>query len=392
MPSVGCGTRMFAEELGATLHSPTCGLDSDEFDTYCDHLIVVEDASRRDRTMKTVSAVRDEADELWRPRSGCGAHCIADDEPGPRVGWPLVAGRMSVLVAVMFGVAVSLPVLPWLSAQRRARVVRRYAHGVLRSLGIRLELRGGPERRSLGSLIVMNHVSWLDIVVLLAAGRSRIVAKTEVRRWPVIGQIAGQLGTIFVNRSRPLTLPDTVAEVRAALAGGQSVSVFPEGTTSCGRTVRCFRPAFFQAAADIAAPIVPATVRYAQAGVGRISSPAFIGDDTLLHSIGRIVRLRGLTVSACDDATIYPASGAGRRALARIAAMAVGASPQALGPAGPLRITVPAPGVSAPRVPVPRVPASRVPAPRAPAAEAADDGAPRPALASGDSQPLRPAA
>ena len=353
---------------------------------------------------------RYEVDELWQPRSGCGAHCIADDEPGPRVGWALVAGRMTVLVAVMFGAAVSLPVLPWLPAERRARVVRQFAFGVLRSLGIRLELRGGPDQRGPGSLIVMNHVSWLDIVVLLAAGRSRIVAKTEVGRWPVIGPIAGYVGTIFVNRSRPLTLPDTVAEVRATLAEGQSVSVFPEGTTSCGRTVRRFRPAFFQAAADTAAPIVPVTVRYVQAGVGRISAPAFIGDDTLLHSIGRIVRLRGLTVSACYGATIYPAPGAGRRTLARMAAMAVGASAPTFHSTGPLRITVPAPRVPGPRVPAPRVPApmpvatspvvtpavaAPEPAVAVPVAEAAEDVAPRLAreeVASGDSLPLRPAA
>ena len=366
--------------------------------------------------MKTRSdAHRYEVDELWQPRSGCGAHCIADDEPGPRVGWPLVAGRMIVLVAVMFGAAVSLPVLPWLPAERRARVVRQFAFGVLRSLGIRLELRGGPDLRAPGALIVMNHVSWLDIVVLLAAGRSRIVAKTEVGRWPVIGPIAGYVGTIFVNRSRPLTLPDTVAEVRAALAEGRSVSVFPEGTTSCGRTVRRFRPAFFQAVADTAAPIVPITLRYAQAGVGRISAPAFIGDDTLLHSIGRIVRLRGLTVSACCGATIYPAPGAGRRTLARMAAMAVGASAPTFHSTGPLRITVPAPRGPGPRVPAPRVPApmpvatssvatspvatpavaAPEPAVAAPVAEAAEEVAPRltrEEVASGDSLPLRPAA
>ena len=335
--------------------------------------------------MNTVSGDRrDEVDELWQPRSGCGAHCIADDERGPRVGWPLVVGRMLVLVAVMFGAAVSLPVLPSLPAARRARVVRRFALGVLRSLGIRLELRGAPDQRAPGSLIVMNHVSWLDIVVLLAAGRSRIVAKTEVRLWPVIGQIARHVGTIFVNRSRPLTLPDTVAEVRAALAEGQSVSVFPEGTTSCGRTVRRFRPAFFQAAADTAAPIVPATLRYVQAGVGRISAPAFIGDDTLLHSIGRIVRLRDLTVLACYGATIYPAPGASRGTLARMAAMAVGASAPTLGSAGPLRITVPAP-----RAPV------RMPLAAPAVAQPAEDAAPHLTLgevATGDSLPLRPAA
>jgi 1-acyl-sn-glycerol-3-phosphate acyltransferase len=310
-----------------------------------------------------------EIDEIWQPRSGCGAHCIADDEPGPTVGLPLQAGRMVALVAVMLAASAILPVLPLLRADRRSRVVRRFAHGVLRALGIRLEFRGvGPERGGIpggpafaGSLIVMNHVSWLDIVVLLAAGRSRIVAKTEVRGWPVIGQIARYTGTIFVNRSRPLTLPATVAEARDALAAGQTVSVFPEGTTSCGRTVRRFRPAFFQAAADTAAPIVPVTLRFAESGAGRTSAAAFIGDDTLLDSIRRIVGLRGLTISACYGTTIYPAPGATRRTLARMAATAVGASPPAIHAGRRLTITVPAPRTA----PAPRTVPAPAPAPAA---------------------------
>jgi 1-acyl-sn-glycerol-3-phosphate acyltransferase len=286
----------------------------------------------------------DEVDEIWQPRSGCGMHCVKDDDPGPTVGLPLKIGRMTALVAVMLVAAASLLVLPVLTAKRRARVARRLALGILGALGIRLELRGNlPERRALGSLVVMNHVSWLDIVVLLAAGRSRIVAKTEVGSWPVVGQVARFVGTIFVDRSRPRTLSDTVTQVRNALLGGDTVSVFPEGTTSCGRTVRRFRPAFFQAAVDAGAPIVPVTLRYHQVGSGRTSAAAFIGEDNLLDSLGRIVGLHGLVISACYGATIYPAPGATRRSLAGMAATAVGASAPAVHRLS-VRAPVPAPG------------------------------------------------
>jgi 1-acyl-sn-glycerol-3-phosphate acyltransferase len=283
-------------------------------------------------------------DDIWQPRSGCGAQCIADDEPGPRVGLPLRVGRMAALVAVMLTASAALLVLPLLTARRRALVVRGVARGVLRSLGIRLEQRGaGLDRRAPGSLVVVNHVSWLDIVVLLAVGRSRLVAKTEVRGWPVVGQIARYVGTIFVDRSRPTALPDAVAEVRRALAAGQAVSFFPEGTTSCGRAVRRFRPAFFQAAVDTGAPVVPVTLRFAQAGSGRTSRAAFIGDDTLLDSLGRVVGLRDLTISVSYGATIYPQSGATRRVLARVAATAVGASVPAVATERRVTITLPAP-------------------------------------------------
>ena len=283
-------------------------------------------------------------DDIWQPRSGCGAQCVADDEPGPTVGLPLRVGRMAALVAVMLAAAAALPVLPLLTARRRALAVRGFSRGVLRSLGIRLEQRGaGLDRRAPASLVVANHVSWLDIVGLFAVGRSRMVAKTEVRAWPVVGLIARCVGTIFVDRSRPMTLPDAVAEVRGALAAGEAVSFFPEGTTSCGRTVRRFRPAFFQAAVDTGAPLVPVTLRFAQAGAGRTSSAAFIGDDTLLASLGRIVGLRDLTISVSYGATIYPAPGATRRVLARVAATAVGASVPSTGTERRITITLPAP-------------------------------------------------
>jgi 1-acyl-sn-glycerol-3-phosphate acyltransferase len=273
----------------------------------------------------------DEVDEIWQPRSGCGWHCIKDDEPGPKVGLPLKIGRMTALVAVMLVAAASLLVFPVLTAARRARLARRIAYWILGALGVRLELRGAfPERRGLGSLVVMNHVSWLDIVVLLAAGRSRIVAKTEVGKWPVVGQVARFVGTIFVDRSRPLTLPATVGQVREALLAGDTVSVFPEGTTSCGRTVRRFRPAFFQAAVEAGAPVVPVTLRYHQPGSGRTSAAAFIGEDNLMNSLGRIVGLRGLVISACYGSVIYPGPGATRRTLAGMAATAVGASAPAV--------------------------------------------------------------
>jgi 1-acyl-sn-glycerol-3-phosphate acyltransferase len=282
-------------------------------------------------------------DDCWQPRSGCGAPCIADEEPGAEVGLPLRVGRMVALVGVMLATAASLPFLPLLTAHRRSRVVGGFARGILRALGIRLEQRGaGLDRRAPGGLVVVNHVSWLDIVVLLAVGRTRIVAKTEVRSWPVVGQVARYVGTIFVDRSRPKTLPDAVAEVRRALAAGQAVSFFPEGTTSCGRTVRRFRPAFFQAAVDTGAPLVPVTLGFAQADSGRTSSPAFIGDDNLLDSLGRIVRLRDLSISVSYGATIFPAPGATRRVLARVAATAVGASEPSM-VADRRAVTVPAP-------------------------------------------------
>ncbi len=268
---------------------------------------------------------------MWRPVSACGTHCLRGEQVRPAG-----AVRRAARVAGLAGVAVVSVVLPLLSGGWRERAVQGGARAILRALGVRWRLQGRlPGRRA---LVVANHVSWLDIVVLLAAGRPRLVAKSEVRGWPLVGRIAAALGVVFLDRSRPRALPGAVEQARAALAAGAVVSVFPEGTTSCGEGAGGFRPAFFQAAADAGTPVVPVTLRFIAAGEPS-AQPAFIGTETLLDSLRRILRMRGLSVTIRVGTAIHPGPAASRRSLARIAEAAVGClSPQR--PVAPLAAVV----------------------------------------------------
>jgi 1-acyl-sn-glycerol-3-phosphate acyltransferase len=187
---------------------------------------------------------------------------------------------------------------------------------MLAALGIKVERRGPAPKP--GSLLVANHVSWLDILVLLATSPVKLVAKGEVGDWPGIGKLAGLSGAIFLNRARPKQLPNTVGEVAAALKNGQSVAVFPEGTTFCGVSQGRFRPAMFQAAIDANAPVVPTSINYDS------TAAAFIGDDTLWDSVRRVAALRSLTVTLVTAPALRPAPEADRRALARAAQTSLG--------------------------------------------------------------------
>jgi 1-acyl-sn-glycerol-3-phosphate acyltransferase len=277
---------------------------------------------------------------MWLPQSSCGPHCMRGEEV--RVAGPV---RRAVRVAGLAGIAVLAVPIPLLPRAWREPAVRGCAWAALRVLGVRWRCFGRLPRRR--ALVVANHISWLDIVVLLAAGRIRPVAKVEVRDWPLVGRIAAGVGAVFLDRSRPRTLPGTVAEVRDALAAGAVVGVFPEGTTSCGEGAEGFRPAFFQAAVDTATPVVPVTLRFLSGGEPT-ARPAFVGPETLLDSLRRIPAMRGLTVRVGIGAAIHPGPAATRGALARIAGTAVGCPPR------------PRPVPLAPVVPIPTAARVRV--------------------------------
>lgn len=247
--------------------------------------------------------------DLWQPRSPCGAACLPVPGATPAVAPAVWLGRLLSVAAVVLSATVVLRVAP--------RLARPWARAVLRGLGIRWEVRG---RLPVGrALLVANHVSWLDIVVLLALTPARLVAKHDVRQWPLFGRIAESLGTIFIDRSRPRALPSTVAGVTAALRDGAAVAAFPEGTTWCGREAGSFRPALFQAALDAEAPVVPVTLRFRLRDGGGTTAAAFLADETLWDSLRRVLSVRGMVVSVTLHPALYAEPGVDRRRLRTIA-------------------------------------------------------------------------
>ncbi|MFI7077992.1 lysophospholipid acyltransferase family protein [Micromonospora sp. NPDC049903] len=284
------------------------------------------------------------AHPLWRPGSACGPDCLprADETPTVPVARRLLrATALLGMLGLGVGVAVLLPLLP---AREWSALTPVWARATARACGVRLQVRGRLPRRRV--LLVANHVSWWDVPALLAVAPARLVAKREVGRWPLVGLLARAAGTVFVDRTRPRRLPATVDRVAATLRAGRSVAVFPEGTTWCGTGVDCrprtgFRPAMFQAAIDAGAPVVPLRIGYRLGATGTpTTAPAFLGEESLLRSMCRVLALRELTVTVEIAAPLYPAPSADRRALARVAESAVHLVPSsaAAPPAAPVPV------------------------------------------------------
>lgn len=266
---------------------------------------------------------------LWWPASGCGPACLPAAGEVPAVPVARRVGRLLAVLGMLSAGTVLAALLPVLPAAERAAAVRGWARGTLRALGVRLVVRGRSPRRA--ALLVANHVSWLDVLALLAVAPARMVAKREVRSWPLLGLLATAAGTVLVDRARPRDLPATVVRVGAALRAGRPVAVFPEGTTWCGtaeavgcRPGRGFRPALFQAAIDAGAPVVPVRIGYRCAATDApTTAAAFVGDDDLVRSLGRVLAARDLEVRVTVSAALHPARDADRRLLARVAESAV---------------------------------------------------------------------
>jgi 1-acyl-sn-glycerol-3-phosphate acyltransferase len=196
------------------------------------------------------------------------------------------------LLACSLPLACALPVLPHRTG---AAAIRGWFVALLRACGVRMVVRGHLPTGS-GTLIAANHVSWLDIPAVLAVAPVRVLAKSDVRDWPVLGMLATRSGAIFIDRHRLRRLPGTVADIAGSLHAGRDVLVFPEGSTWCGRTAGRFYPALFQAAVNAGAATVPVSLRYRLPSGEQTTAAAFVGDDTLLASVRRVIAVRALVV------------------------------------------------------------------------------------------------
>lgn len=255
----------------------------------------------------------------WLPTApctprGCGTH------HGPVTRTAVAAGRVLAGLTVLLAGVLAAPLVATLGAAPRDRLTRHWARALLRGFGLRIRIVGAgrpdtPGRGS-GVLVVANHISWLDIPLIAAVLPGRMLAKSEIRHWPVLGGVAARGGTLFVERERLRALPATVPTLASALTDGSRVIVFPEACTWCGGGRGRFTPAVFQAALDAGVPVRPVRITYRGPEGHRSGAPAFVGDDTLTASLWRIATAGGLTA----EITVLPLIPAGlhtdRRALA----------------------------------------------------------------------------
>jgi 1-acyl-sn-glycerol-3-phosphate acyltransferase len=203
-----------------------------------------------------------------------------------------VLWRVPAALVTMLALAVGVPLLARAPKLQR-RVVHRVCRVLCAVLGLRIERSGAPSQGP--ALLAANHVSWLDTVVLVALadadGWPAFVAKAEVATWPVVGPVGRRLGMCFIDRRNRFACYRALPAIQGRLRRGP-VAIFPEGTTTIGAAVAPLHPMLFETAVREGVPVQPVTLAYRTAEGLPSRAAAFIGDDTLLESLGRVLLQR----------------------------------------------------------------------------------------------------
>lgn len=195
-----------------------------------------------------------------------------------------------LIVHLLWGVFLTGVLFPRYSRQGRVLATQRWSASLLRIAQIRLHVVGKPDKLYRpNTLLVANHVSWLDIFVMNSAAVSRFVAKSEIRDWPVIGRMVANGGTLFIEREKRRDTARVTQAISHALKDGDCLAFFPEGTTANGLELKPFKSSMFQPAIEAGADVLPVALRYLDAAGKVTLAASYAGKITLLQCVWNIV-------------------------------------------------------------------------------------------------------
>jgi 1-acyl-sn-glycerol-3-phosphate acyltransferase len=184
-----------------------------------------------------------------------------------------------------------------LTPEQQSAVASRWCRKLLSTLALELRVTGHvPQAFPRNTLLVSNHVSWLDIIALAAYTPPRFVAKKEIRDWPVIGWMVARGGTLFIDRTNRRDASRVNQMMAESLRQGDCLCVFPEGTTTTGHHLLPFKSSLFESAVLADSTVMPVTLRYLDERGVLTTAPSYAGDTTFWQSLSSLLRLRKVIV------------------------------------------------------------------------------------------------
>ena len=212
---------------------------------------------------------------------------------------------------VAYGLSIATAVYPFVAAERRRWLQRRWSRHLLDMLGLSLEISGpllSSQGTAIQGLIVANHISWVDVFVISSLVPATFVCKSEVRGWPLIGSLCARTGTVFLERGSKFAAQRTHQALARRLGAGERVAIFPEGTTGEGRALLPFRAALLQSAIDAGTHIQPLAIRYLDAQGNHATAANYCGETSFWRSLRTVTAARGVTANITILAPVAAAS------------------------------------------------------------------------------------
>ncbi len=188
-------------------------------------------------------------------------------------------------------------IFPLLPTKVRKKMVQSWCIRLLRILKVKVIIHGDPSILfgTKPYLLVANHISWLDIHIINSIRPVIFVAKADVSKWPIFGYLASMLGTIFLKREKLSDIKRVIQLMKEKLINQEIVAIFPEGTSTDGKSVLPFKSNLFESAHQAQVDVLPITIQYKENNEYS-NRAAFIGDMELIDSIKNILKSNHLVV------------------------------------------------------------------------------------------------
>jgi 1-acyl-sn-glycerol-3-phosphate acyltransferase len=202
------------------------------------------------------------------------------------------------LIALLFlGLAVLTFRFPMIDGDTQQAWIKRWSIWVSRTLGLKISVQGQIDPAIKSALIVANHSSWLDIVVINSIQPAAFIAKAEIEKWPVVGSLVARSGTLFIERGKRSAVHKVLQDAVDRLKQGRFVAVFPEGTTNDGKGLLPFHGNLMEAAIRAGVPVQALAIAYRNSKGTLAKSVEFIGDTTFVASMLSVLADNDLRVT-----------------------------------------------------------------------------------------------
>ncbi len=213
-------------------------------------------------------------------------------QPAKRTNVATRIFRVSRLTLHVLSGAIEIAtVFSFIDQPARMTRVQRWSAKLLAILAVRLQVAGVAPVAGGAAMIIANHISWLDIFAINAVRAARFIAKSEIRRWFLLGWLCEQGGSLFLQRARRHDVAHINRLVAEGMIAHDLFAVFPEGQTTPGDRLLPFHASLLQPAVNAGAAIYPVAIRYLRADGSLCEETDYSGNKSLITSLLDIVSL-----------------------------------------------------------------------------------------------------